>query len=111
MGARDALQLLRGLGQGDVEPRLAALAARHQELEAGRRLARPGVSLDQVQAILREASGKNVVEAGDARARALGNVGSGLSHAFRASHGDRCRGDAGPYLSSRTCMRRMGVVL
>ena len=67
--ARDAGQLVRGLGQRDVEHRLAAPHAFEQELERERRLAGARDALDQVEAVRREAAAEDVVEAGDAGAQ------------------------------------------
>ena len=41
-------QLLLGLGEGDVEPRLAGLGALEQELERDRRLAGAGAAFEQI---------------------------------------------------------------
>src|SRR4051812_17305511 len=62
----NGLQLVLGLGQGDVKATLALPHAREQELQRQRRLARPGASLDQVDALGVEAAAEDIVQPGAA---------------------------------------------
>lgn len=67
MRTRHRAELFPSFGERDVHPVLAALLACEQELQAESRLARPGVAFDQVQAVWRQPTAEDVVQAGDPR--------------------------------------------
>ncbi len=66
VGGGVVAQLLFGFREGDVEAGLAGFSALEQELQRDRGLARPRVTLEQVEAVAGEAAAQDVVEAGDA---------------------------------------------
>src|SRR4029453_17055313 len=63
--SRGRLQLVLGLGQRDVESTLARPRALEEELQPQGRLSGPGIALDQIETIARQAAAENVVEARD----------------------------------------------
>jgi hypothetical protein len=82
----DRAELLRGLGERDVEAALASPRALDQEAQRERRLAGSGRSLEQVDAVARQAAAEDLVEPLDAgRGARRGRVGTGLLGAGRAT--------------------------
>ena len=72
----DLAQLRLGLRQGYVKHRLPARHPAQQELQCQRRLARPGHAFDQIQAMRREATREDGIQAGNARACSTELMGS-----------------------------------
>src|SRR5579872_919422 len=79
--ARDLLELGLCLRQGDVEDPLSAPQTFEQELQRQGRLARTGISLNEIEAVARQPAGEHLIEARDSRgAKFSGSVAVG---AFR----------------------------
>ena len=64
VGRAGVFEVGPGLGQGDVQARLPGLDPAEDELQGDGRLARPGVGLEEVEALPQEPALEDVVEAG-----------------------------------------------
>ena len=77
--SRDRVELGLGLGERDVEARLAAPHAFEQELQRERRLAHAGIAVDEIEAVARQAAAEDLVEPGHAGAEHLRRDCHGIS--------------------------------
>jgi hypothetical protein len=71
MGAGHLLQLVAGLGEGDVKGLFPVADAFEKELEGKGGFACTGVAFDQVEVALGKSAKEDVIEAGNAGAEAL----------------------------------------